>query len=98
MNPYTILVEFELKDGAADAFVELVRDNARASLATEPGCRRFDVLRESSRPDRIVLYEIYDDASAFARHLETPHIKAFNDASRELVLDKQVTELQLVPA
>ena len=69
-----ILVEFELHPGKEPEFRRLVLENAAASLRDEPGCRQFDVLTPEAGPgDRIVLYEIYDDAAAFDAHLATPH-------------------------
>ena len=44
MIPYVIIVEFEIADGRAADFKKLILENARASLADEPGCRQFDVL------------------------------------------------------
>ena len=57
--------------GKMAAFRQLIDENARASCRDEPGCRRFDVLRTAaSDPDRILLYEIYDDRAAFDAHLQ----------------------------
>ena len=41
---FAITVAFELEDGAAEKFHRLVAENARQSVAIEPGCIRFDVL------------------------------------------------------
>ena len=89
-----ILVEFELHAGREPEFRRRVLENAAASLRDEPGCRQFDVLTPVTNPaDRIVLYEIYDDAAAFAAHLATPHFAEFNDATAPLVARKVVHRL-----
>jgi quinol monooxygenase YgiN len=89
-----ILVEFELHPGSEPEFRRLVLENAVASLRDERGCRQFDVLTPESGPgDRIVLYEIYDDAAAFDAHLATPHFATFNDATAPLVANKTVHRL-----
>ena len=89
-----ILVEFELHPGGEPDFRRLVLENAAASLRDEPGCRQFDVLTPEAGPgDRIVLYEIYDDAAAFDAHLATPHFATFNDATAPLVANKTVHRL-----
>jgi LDH2 family malate/lactate/ureidoglycolate dehydrogenase/quinol monooxygenase YgiN len=89
---YTILVEFTVREGARPRFVELVRANAAASLAGEPGCRRFDVFVPDDG-DRIVLYEEYRDRRAFADHCRAPHFLAFDNAVASMVVAKRVTEL-----
>jgi (4S)-4-hydroxy-5-phosphonooxypentane-2,3-dione isomerase len=95
MAGFAIVVEFRLKPGARDRFVELVTVNAATSVRDEPGCRRFDILLPEGNVDRVDLYEIYDDAEAFAAHLETPHFKRFKAASAELIEQQTVTRYRV---
>ena len=92
MTSYTILVEFTVREGTLPRFVELVRTNAAASLAGEPGCRRFEVFVPGDG-DRVILYEEYRDRSAFADHCRAPHFHAFDAAVASIVVAKRVTEL-----
>lgn len=83
MTAFVVLVEFEIVPGKLDAFMEIVRVNAAASARDEPGCRKFDVLRDIADPARaniVTLYEIYDDEAAFDTHRTMPHYKVFSDA------------------
>jgi len=41
--------------------------------------------------DRVVLYEIYDDAAAFEVHKKTPHFALFDRESAPFVATKTVT-------
>jgi quinol monooxygenase YgiN len=93
MSPYTILVEFTLHDGALPRFLDLIRENAAASLAQEKGCERFDVLVPEGERQRVILYEIYADDNAFAEHCRQPHYHAFDQAAASLVQSKRVTVL-----
>ena len=95
MNRFVIIVDFRLKSGAKAAFLHLINENARASCREEPGCQRFDVLASNGEPDRIVLYEIYDDRAAFDAHIKTSHFARFNEASAPLVADKKVSEFMM---
>ena len=96
MSDFVIVVDFRLKAGALGAFRPLVDANARASVADEPGCRRFDVVEPEGEPDRVLLYEIYDDEAAFAAHLATAHYAAFDAESGPLVESKAVIRGRLV--
>lgn len=96
MAPYTILVEFALHDGGLPRFIDLIRENATASLAREPGCERFDVLVPEGERQRVILYEIYTDKEAFAEHCRQPHYHAFDQAAGSLVQSKRVTVLELI--
>lgn len=95
MADFAIIVDFRLKANTRALFRRLVDANAIASL-DEPGCRRFDVLEPAGEGDRVVLYEIYRDRSAFEDHLQTPHFAAFDKAVAGLVAGKQVSEYALV--
>ena len=96
MSGFVIVVDFRLKPGTRPAFRRLIDANARASAHDEPGCRRFDVLEAPAEPDRILLYEIYDDRAAFEAHKNTPHYAAFDAQSAPLVAAKSAMEYDLV--
>ena len=96
MTEFVIAVDFRIKPGQMAAFRKLIDANAKASVRDEPGCSRFDVCANRKEPDRILLYEIYDDRAAFDAHLKTPHFASFNADSAALVADKTVTEYDLV--
>ncbi|MCO5070892.1 MAG: antibiotic biosynthesis monooxygenase [Rhizobiaceae bacterium] len=89
---YVVIVDFRLKPGMRHAFRKLIDVNAAASVRDEPGCRRFDVAEVRGEPDRILLYEIYDNEAAFQDHCKTPHFNEFNLASEALV-DLKITAL-----
>jgi (4S)-4-hydroxy-5-phosphonooxypentane-2,3-dione isomerase len=96
MTGYVILVDFLLKPGSKAEFRRAIDINARASCKTERGCRRFDVVEPRDEPDRILLYEIYDDRAAFDEHLKTPHLAACEKESNHLVAKKTVIAGDLV--
>lgn len=96
MPGYVIIVDFRLKPGVREAFRKLIDENAAASVREEAGCRRFDVTEVRGEPDRILLYEIYDDEAAFEVHCRTTHFYAFDAASEPLVDHKEVTRCDLV--
>ena len=96
MTSFVIIVDFTLKPGKRPAFRRLVDANARASASREPGCRRFDVVEPRGEPDRVLLYEIYDDVAAFEIHMKTPHYAEFDAASAPFVTGKSVIRSDLV--
>ena len=69
----SIFVTIKIKPGYRDAFVEAVLDDALGSVRDEAGCFRFDVLQDDSDPNRIHLYEVYQDQAALEAHRQAPH-------------------------
>ncbi|MGH6897718.1 MAG: putative quinol monooxygenase [Geminicoccaceae bacterium] len=95
-GPLVIIAEFEVKPGRLEAFLERAEVDSRHSVADEPGCRQFTVTVDREQPDRVVLFEVYDDAAAFDAHLETPHLKAFRAGIEPLVVSRQIRRLTRV--
>ncbi len=92
-----ILVEFTLPAARLARFLELVQANARQSLASEPGCRCFDVsTAQGDGEPTVLLYEIYDDLAAFQAHLALDHVKAFLAVAKTLVTGQQIRRFDLL--
>ena len=96
MGPFVLVVEFEVKPENLDRFHELIAENARKSVANEPGCRQFDVMRVQDQPNRIVLYEVYDDLAAFEAHGKMPHVAAFFAEARPMIASQKATRHERV--
>jgi autoinducer 2-degrading protein len=96
VSGFVVIVDFLLVSGNSAVFRTLIDANAIASVRDEPGCRQFDVVEPEGEPDRILLYEIYDDAGAFDQHLHTPHFLEFDVRSKPLVVEKAVIRGALV--
>lgn len=94
-SAYVIWVDFEINPDQLEVFEGLLRENVKATLANEPGCRRFDVLKPESSPSSISLYEIYDDEAAFRVHLESNHYRSFATAAAPIILAKSVRSFHL---
>ncbi len=85
-SAFVVIAEFEVKSGLVEAFLAAALDDARRSVADEPGCRQFDVIRPEGQDSAVVFYEVYDSRAAFDRHLETPHLARFREAFPPLIV------------
>ena len=97
MSGYVIAVDFIIRPESRDRFLALVRKNAAQSLASEKGCKRFDVCVPPEGAGRVFLYEIYDDEAAFKVHIESAHFKTFAEAIAGMVVERRITALNLLP-
>jgi autoinducer 2-degrading protein len=96
---YAITVRFALRKGEEERFLALIKENASASVRDEPGCLVFDVLTPLNSPagePHVLLYEVYENRAALDAHVATPHYKAFDAASRDLVVGKEVLEFGVI--
>jgi len=69
---HLVLVHVHVKPEYIEAFREATIENARNSIR-EPGIAQFDVLQQSDDPTRFLLYEVYRNPDAPAKHRETAH-------------------------
>lgn len=98
MSRFALTVAFTLHPGRLADFLPLMRENARQSLAAEPGCRVFEVARPAAgAPDAVFLWEVYDDRAAFDAHLASDHFRAFDAATAPMVAGKTVAFYTLEP-
>jgi quinol monooxygenase YgiN len=95
---YVVYVEFDTSAADFPCFKEMIAANARASVRDEPGCRQFDVSLPRDVPNRVVLYEVYDDEAAFKAHLATAHFKDFAEKSAPMITQRKVAFLDMLAA
>jgi quinol monooxygenase YgiN len=81
----TLHVTITVKPGCEAAFVDAATANHRATM-TEPGAHRFDVLRDTERPEIFYLYEVYEDEAALEAHRASAHFAAWRDAIADLLV------------
>lgn len=69
----------QVKPAYRDRFIEASMGDAVGSTKNEPGCHRFDVLRDDNDPNQIYFYEVYQDETALRAHLTMPHYRRWQD-------------------
>jgi quinol monooxygenase YgiN len=73
---HILIVQARVKAEFIDAFKQATAINAENS-AKEPGVARFDFLQQQDDLSKFVLYEVYRDDDAPAKHKQTAHYNAW---------------------
>ena len=68
-----IWVKVRVKRELRQRFLQAIEADALASELDEPGCLRFNVLRDAQDEDVYYFYEAYKDQAALDAHRLTPH-------------------------
>lgn len=76
-----ITVQVSLSEEDLERFVAASTANGRASVETEPGCRRFDIFRDEDDPARIGFNEVYDNDAAVGAHGDSEHFATWLSAT-----------------
>jgi autoinducer 2-degrading protein len=76
-------VKVKVKPDKREQFLAAIEDDSICSVRDEPGCVRFDVLKDRNEPDTYYFYEVYKDEDGFKAHTEAPHYKRWRAAADE---------------
>lgn len=93
---YVVTVSFQIDPEHVAEFQEAMLVNARSSVDKEPGCRRFDVSVDENDPACFFLFEVYDDETAFQKHMATDHFATVSRVIELWVLEKTLKILRMV--
>jgi len=94
---FALFGTIHIQPARREAFLESMLDDARGSMADEPGCLRFDVLVDDVDPNTIHLYEIYRDQAAFDAHNQAPHYIRWRDTTKDWVAEPIVPLVTFQP-
>src|SRR4051812_34383222 len=82
---FVLVVELEIAASELENFKAAIKENGAAAVREEPGCRQFNIAFQKEDPTRVLLFEVYDDAEAFATHQATAHFKKYAATTAKMV-------------
>ncbi|GAA3114818.1 putative quinol monooxygenase [Streptomyces echinatus] len=94
MSQTALCVRFTLRDGAGEAFDELVREAAAAVLEHEPGTLVYACSEVEGAPHQRLFFELYADRAAFDEHGRQPHVRHFLSQSEKYAERMEIDHLQ----
>mmetsp|Transcript_18507 Transcript_18507/g.26010 ORF Transcript_18507/g.26010 Transcript_18507/m.26010 type:complete len:270 (+) Transcript_18507:24-833(+) len=87
---YMVMVKHHIKEHHLDKFIECSISDGLGSVVTEEGCRRFDVIQDSSEPEKFAFTEVYDNKEAFDVHVNSPHFLKWYQTARSIQVEDPV--------
>jgi autoinducer 2-degrading protein len=77
-------VKVRVKAEERERFVKAIEVDALGSERDEPGCLRFNVLRDRQDPNVYYFFEVYRDEAALEAHRSAPHYAVWRAAADTL--------------
>ncbi|WP_235453791.1 putative quinol monooxygenase [Streptomyces olivochromogenes] len=77
MSQMALCVRFTLREGAGEAFDELVREAGAAVRTQEPGTLVYACCEVEGASNQRLFFELYADRAAFDEHGSQPHVRHF---------------------
>ena len=88
-----LVVTINIKPGHKEEFMASMMGDARGSNNDEPGCLRFDVLQDNEEPNRLHLYEVYQDEAAVEAHRNAPHFLKWREECKDWFATENVRRI-----
>ncbi len=85
MSKTVLVVHVDVDPARRDEFIDIVTAHGERSMATEPGCLRFEVLLPQEREDQVTLIEVYRDREALDSHWASAHMAAYRERVADLL-------------
>lgn len=95
---FGMVVRFTLREGAADAFDDLMRETVAKIRTHEPNTVSYIVHHVPGDPSLRIFYELYADVAAFEHHENQDYIQYFLAEREKFTTDVQVDRLGVVTA
>jgi len=91
-----IWVKVRVKPEGRARFLKAIEVDAIGSERDEPGCVRFNVLRDQQDPNVYYFFEVYRDEAALEAHRAAPHYAVWRGAADTLDGPAQATRCEPV--
>ena len=85
-----VVAEFTVEPADRQKVTEVLLEIRRQTLATEDGCRTYEVCVNDDDPHLIMMVEIYDDEAAFLNHKKSEHFDLWPKNGEQYVKDVKV--------
>lgn len=72
-KPFTLVVLLTAKEGK-EADLEAALKVSIAETLKEKGCLRYELNRDTTKPDRYMMYERWKSVAAIEAHMKTPYV------------------------
>lgn len=81
-----------------ESYNALLREEIETSVKLEPGVLTLYAVAEKNNPTNITILEIYANADAYKKHIQTPHFLKYKNGTKEMVKSLELVETTpLVP-
>jgi (4S)-4-hydroxy-5-phosphonooxypentane-2,3-dione isomerase len=84
---YALVVPLKVKPEMREKFLAAALEDSTCSVRDEPGCLRFDVLQDSSDPNKFFFYEVYLDEAAVEAHRASAHYARWRVVAPEVLAE-----------
>lgn len=90
------IAELDIEPGYLDEYLEILREEAEASVRIEPGVISIFPMQQKQNPTQIRIVEIYASKEAYEAHLKSPHFIKYKDGTAIMVKSLQLVDMKAI--
>jgi quinol monooxygenase YgiN len=91
-SPVVRIADLDIDPVQLDSYTAIVREEIETSVRVEPGVIAIYAVADKERPSRLRFFEIYVDDEAYRSHIASPHFRTYFEATKSMILDRQLIE------
>ena len=81
-----------------ESYNAFLKEEIETSVKVEPGVLTLYAVAEKNNPTHITILEIYANADAYKKHIQTPHFLKYKNGTKDMVKSLELVETTpLVP-
>lgn len=86
--------EIEIVPEYLEKYKSIVKEEAAASVKTEPGVIAIFPMYQKEDPTQVRIVEIYTDKAAYQSHLQTPHFQHYKTTTLKMVKSLRLVDMR----
>jgi 4-carboxymuconolactone decarboxylase len=86
--------EIEIVPEHLEEYKSILKEEAAASLAKEPGVIAIFPMFQKEQPAQVRIVEIYANKAAYQAHLQTPHFQKYKTTTSKMVKDLKLVDME----
>ncbi len=90
------IAEIEIEPKYLTEYLQILKDEAAASMLLEPGVISIYPMYEIDHPNQIKIIEIYRNNNAYLSHLQTPHFKHYKSTTIDMVKSLKLIDMKSI--
>ena len=86
------LAKLVIDSAQLKSYNEFLREEIETSMKVEPGVLTLYAVAEKNKPTHITILEIYANAEAYKKHIQTPHFLKYKNGTKDMVKSLELVE------
>ena len=90
------MAKLNIDSAQLESYKAALKEGIETAVRVEAGVLNLYAVSEKDHPTHITVFEIYANADAYKKHLETPHFKKYKSITKKMVESLELVEVDPV--